>query len=453
MSIWIVDDEVNLANGLKKAFERQGYNTKTASTIAELQTLLASEIPSLVFLDQCLPDGNGLDMLPVILKQAPRCRVIMMTAFGDSGLVVRAIQEGAYNYLDKPFPLDAAKNMVQRAFESIRFQNQAERRLSEEPCSLFGSSQMMEHARDNLRKVASHHEVTVLLQGESGTGKEVAARMIHYESNCRGDFVAINCSAIPESLLEAELFGYTKGAYTGAAADKQGLIEIADKGTLFLDEIGDMPLPLQSKLLRFLDQRNFRPLGSTKEKKVSLKLICATSLDLEKKVRDESFRKDLYFRISVIPIKLPPLRERGRDVLELATLFLAEFSKRMGKTVNTMTDDVKEVFMAHPWPGNVRELRNIIERILILKDYSDHTIRLADLPYEFLDIQLAAHGGDSLTAAPVEGDSLENAMDKVEKDLIAAALARCGGNRTMAAAELGISRFSLLRRMQRHGLD
>ena len=277
--------------------------------------------------------------------------------------------------------------------------------------------------------------------------------MIHYESNCRGDFVAINCSAIPESLLEAELFGYTKGAYTGAAADKQGLIEIADKGTLFLDEIGDMPLPLQSKLLRFLDQRNFRPLGSTKEKKVSLKLICATSLDLEKKVLDESFRKDLYFRISVIPIKLPPLRERGRDVLELATLFLAEFSQRMGKTVNTKTDDVKEVFMAHPWPGNVRELRNIIERILILKDYSDHTIRLADLPYEFLDIQLAAHGGDSLTPAPLEGESLENAMDKVERDFIAAALARCGGNRTQAAAELGISRFSLLRRMQRHELD
>ena len=452
MSIWIVDDEINLANGLKKAFEKQGFETRTALNIAELQKLLASEIPTVIFLDQCLPDGNGLDMLPVILKQVPRCRVIMMTAFGDSGLVVKAIQEGAYNYLDKPFPLDAAKNMVQRALESIRFQNQAERLLSGEPASLYGSSPAMEKVRDSIIKVAPHQEITVLLSGESGTGKEVAARMLHYASNSRGDFVAINCSAIPESLLESELFGYAKGAYTGAASDKQGLIEIADKGTLFLDEIGDMPLALQSKLLRFLDQRNFRPLGSTKEKKVSIKLICATSLDLEKKVREETFRKDLYFRISVIPIKLPPLRERGRDVLELAALFLAEFSKRMGKCVDSLTDDVKEVFLAHPWPGNVRELRNIIERIMILKDSSDHTVRLADLPYEFLDIKpVQPHVEQSILSS--EAESLESVMDKTEKDFIAAALQRCGGNRTQAAAELGISRFSLLRRMQRHGLD
>ncbi len=453
MSIWIVDDEINLANGLKKAFEKQGFETRTALNLAELQKLLANEIPTLIFLDQCLPDGNGLDMLPVILKQAPRCRVIMMTAFGDSGLVVKAIQEGAYNYLDKPFPLDAAKNMVQRALESIRFQNQAERLLSGEPASLYGSSPAMEKVRDSIIKVAPHQEITVLLSGESGTGKEVAARMLHYSSNCGGDFVAINCSAIPESLLEAELFGYAKGAYTGAATDKQGLIEIADKGTLFLDEIGDMPLALQSKLLRFLDQRNFRPLGSTKEKKVSIKLICATSLDLEKKVSDGTFRKDLYFRISVIPIKLPPLRERGRDVLELASLFLAEFSKRMGKCVEGLTDDVKEVFLAHPWSGNVRELRNIIERIMILKDSSDHTIRLADLPYEFLDIKIPQMYSEQNMNLSAGSESLESAMDKTEKDFIAAALQRCGGNRTQAAAELGISRFSLLRRMQRHGLD
>jgi DNA-binding NtrC family response regulator len=452
MNIWIVDDEVNLAGGLKKAFEKQGFAVKTAGSISELQHLLASEMPDLVFLDQCLPDGNGIDMLPVILSQAPRCRVIMMTAFGDSGLVVKAIQEGAYNYLDKPFPLDAARNMLQRAVESIRFQNQAERLMSEETSCLSGASPAIEKIRGDIMKLAPYQDITVLLRGESGTGKEVASRMIHRASKCGGDFVALNCSAIPESLLEAELFGYRRGAYTGADFDKQGLIEVADKGTLFLDEIGDMPLSLQGKLLRFLDQRAFRPLGDTKEKKVNLKLICATCLDLEKKVEEGTFRKDLYFRISVIPITLPPLRERGKDVLMLASLFLAEFSKRMGKSADTLTDEVQEVFLSYMWPGNVRELRNLVERILILKDPSDHLVRLADLPLEMLDAQ-QPHGAGDAPGSVVFSESLPDKLDRTEREMITSALAKCSGSRTQAAAELGISRFSLLRRMQRHGLD
>jgi len=452
MNIWIVDDEANLAGGLKRAFEKQGFAVKTAGSISALHNLLASEMPDLVFLDQCLPDGNGIDMLPVILSQAPRCRVIMMTAFGDSSLVVKAIQEGAYNYLDKPFPLDAARNMLQRAVESIRFQNQAERLMSEETSCLSGTSPAIEKIRGDIMKLAPYQDITVLLRGESGTGKEVASRMIHRASNCSGDFVALNCSAIPESLLEAELFGYRRGAYTGADFDKQGLIEVADKGTLFLDEIGDMPLSLQGKLLRFLDQRAFRPLGDTKEKKVSLKLICATCLDLEKKVEEGTFRKDLYFRISVIPITLPPLRERGKDVLALASMFLAEFSKRMNKSADTLTDEVQEVFLSYAWPGNVRELRNIAERILILKDPSDHLVRLADLPLEMLEAQ-QPHGADVTPGSDAFSESLPDKLDRTEREMITSALARCSGNRTQAAAELGISRFSLLRRMQRHGLD
>ncbi len=451
MNIWIVDDEVNLANGLKRAFEKGGYSAKAVKTISELQQLLGAEIPSLIFLDQRLPDGNGIDILPAILKQYPRCKVILMTAFGDSRLVVRAIQEGAYNYLDKPFPLDAAKNMVERAIESIRFRNQAEFLLSEGPNRLLGSSNAMEKIRDNIMKIAQHQNVTVLLRGESGTGKEVAARMIHHASGCKGDFVALNCSAIPESLLESELFGYNKGAYTGAETDKQGLIEIADKGTLFLDEIGDMPLSLQSKLFRFLDQRSFRPLGSTKEKNVSLNLICATCLDIEKQVGEEKFRKDLFFRISVIPITIPPLRQRDKDVLELASFYLAEFSKRLGKSATSFTEDVKDVFMTYWWPGNVRELRNLIERILILKDNSDNMVRLADLPAEMFEIQQQTIVGH--TAGHLEGESLSHTMDRIEREMIVSALARCMGSRTQTAAELGISRFSLLRRMQRHGLE
>lgn len=451
MNIWIADDETNLANGLKTAFEKQGYSVRTAESLAALHQLLSVEIPTLIFLDQCLPDGNGLDALPVILQQAPRCRVILMTAFGDSNLVVRAIREGAYNYLDKPFPLDAAKNMVQRALESIRYQNQAERLLTAESSCLYGSSPAMDKIRGDIAKIAPYQDVTVLLQGESGTGKEVAARMIHRASGCSGDFVPLNCSAIPESLLEAELFGYKKGAYTGADADKAGLIEVADKGTLFLDEIGDMPLSLQSKLFRFLDQRSFRPLGGTKEKKVSLKLICATCLDLEKKVREETFRKDLYFRISVVPISLPPLRERGGDILGLAGLFLDEFARRLGRVVPALTDDVQEALKSYGWPGNVRELRNLMERILILKEPADHTIRLADLPLEMLDVQPRQNGFVKTAAAGAE--PLPARLDRIEKEIVAETLKKCGGSKSQAAVALGISRFSLLRRMQRHGLE
>lgn len=450
MSIWIVDDETNLANGLKRAFERKGYDVECFSGVRELYDALNVSIPSLVFLDQCLPDGNGLDALPAVLKAAPRCKVVMMTAFGDSSLIVKAIRQGAYNYLDKPFPLDAAMNMAEHAFESIRLRSMSAPAYCDS--NLLGSSPAMMKVRDALLKVAPYQETTVLLTGESGTGKEVAARMLHSASGCKGEFVAVNCSAIPEALLEAELFGYMKGAYTGADSDKTGLIEAAGGGTLFLDEIGDLPLSLQAKLFRFMDQRTVRPIGGTKEKKVNLKLICATCLDLEKKVRDGSFRKDLYFRISVIPLRLPPLRERGGgDIAELAAYFLENISRRMNKSAPELTDEVLEAFASYPWPGNVRELRNTIERILILRSPDSPFVRLADLPAEMLECGAQpVSGGAERRGAEM---SLGETLDGVERRLITEALSKCGGNKTQAAAELGISRFSLIRRMQRHGLE
>lgn len=448
MSVWIVDDETNLANGLKRAFERSGYAAESLSSLKELREAMGSAIPSLVFLDQCLPDGNGIEVLPALLKAAPRCKVIMMTAFGDSNLIVKAIRQGAYNYLDKPFPLDAAMNMAERAFESIRLRNRSAAAYCDN--NLIGSSPAITQLCDALLKVAPYQETTVLLTGESGTGKEVAARMLHDASGCRGEFVAVNCSAIPESLLEAELFGYKKGAYTGAETDKEGLIESADGGTLFLDEIGDLPLSLQAKLFRFIDQRTIRPIGGTREKKVNLRLICATCLDLEKKVREGSFRKDLYFRISVFPLRLPPLRERGSDILELAAYFLGTISKRMNRSAPELTDEARELFAGYLWPGNVRELRNTIERILILRSPDEPFVRLADLPAEMLD-------GGTLGVPDMElrgsGATLSEALDDVERRMITDALAKCGGNKTQAASELGISRFSLIRRMQRLNLE
>ena len=242
-----------------------------------------------------------------------------------------------------------------------------------------------------------------------------------------------------------------KGAYTGADSDKTGLIEAAGGGTLFLDEIGDLPLSLQAKLFRFIDQRTVRPIGGTKEKKVNLKLICATCLDLEKKVRDGSFRKDLYFRISVFPLKLPPLRERGGDVVELASYFLENISQRMNKSAPELSEEVREVFASYPWPGNVRELRNVIERILILRSPENPYVCLADLPAEMLECGAQPRAGGAETREM--GATLGETLDGVERRLITEALARCGGNKTQAAAELGISRFSLIRRMQRHGLE
>ncbi len=449
MSIWIVDDEANIANGLKRAFERRGHSVECMNDIKGLYEALNSSIPSLIFLDQCLPDGYGLDALPVILKTAPRCKVIMMTAFGDSNLIVKAIRQGAYNYLDKPFPLDAAINMADHAFESILLQNRSVPAYCDN--QLLGSSPAMMKVCDALLKVAPYQDTVVLLTGESGTGKEVAARMLHSASKCKGEFVAVNCSAIPEALLEAELFGYVKGAYTGADSDKMGLIEAAGGGTLFLDEIGDLPLPLQAKLFRFIDQRTIRPVGGTKEKKVNLKLICATCLDLEKKVRDGSFRKDLYFRISAFPLRLPPLRERGGDVLELAVYFTENISQRMNRSAPELSDEVCEAFMNYPWPGNVRELRNTIERILILRIPDDRFVRLADLPSELLEYG-AQPRRDAAERAGAVCARCET-LDGAERRLISEALARCGGNKTQAAAELGISRFSLIRKMQRHGLE
>jgi transcriptional regulator with PAS, ATPase and Fis domain len=289
----------------------------------------------------------------------------------------------------------------------------------------------------------------VLLKGESGTGKEVIARLIAEQSEAhRGEFVAVNCAAIPESLLEAELFGYRKGAYTGATTSSEGLILMADGGTLLLDEIGDMPLPLQQKLLRFLDTRTIRPLGSQKEKEVTTNIICATCVDLEERINSGAFRDDLYYRISTLPLEVPPLRERGKDVLELTHWFLADYSKRHGRPPLEPDEEVEQVFLRHPWPGNVRELKNLVERLYILKDQEDRIIRAADLPQDMLDalpVEGIADGGETMP--------LQQQLAEVEEDLINRALSRTGGNKSEASRVLGISRYALLRRMQRYGMD
>lgn len=446
--LWIVEDEPGLSQGLKFAFEKSGHIVSLAPSLGNLKELLSSEIPEIVLLDIRLPDGNGLCALPHILKASPQAKIIVMTAFGDSTLVVRAIKEGAYNYLDKPFPLEAARNMVARAEESLTLQRTVSRLNENSTVDMVGSSPAIEQIRAFVNKVTNIPDLNILLRGESGSGKEVVARMIHSSAKSPGDFVALNCAAIPENLLEAELFGYRKGAYTGATQDKTGLIELANGGTLFLDEIGDMPLPLQGKLLRFLDSRSFRPLGGTKEISVSLRIICATCLDLEEKIEQGGFRRDLFYRIAMLPLVIPPLRERGRDVLEILQSFLQHYSLSFGRPSLSVTPEVEELFLAYTWPGNCRELKNMVERIFILKEPSDKRLRLSDLPIEMLD----SLPEKDFPACPT-GGGLPGQMEAFEKLLIGNALIETGNNRTRAAEILGISRFALLRRMQKYDME
>jgi len=449
MNIWIVEDEASLAQGLRMAFEREHHEVRIAPSLGDLRELLERHTPQIVFLDIRLPDGDGLKSIPHILQHAPESKIIVMTAFGESSLAVRAIKEGAYNYLDKPFPLEAARNMALRAGEIIDLNRRVSRQKERTRLVFLGSSQAARGVHDFIEKVAPFENTTILLTGESGTGKEVAARLIHQQSECSGEFVALNCAAVPESLLEAELFGHKKGAYTGASRDRQGLVEAAERGTLFLDEIGDIPLPLQSKLLRFLDSRSVRPLGSTREKQVSLRVICATWEDLEGKVREGTFRKDLYYRIAMLPMKMPPLRDRERDVLELFHHFSVHFSPRMGKTPLALSPDVEELFLNYPWRGNVRELKNLVERLFILRNLPGQELRLGDLPEEMLE---SLPRKNRSLGTPGELSFAERVAG-FEKQLLREALEKAGGNRTRAAELLGLSRYALIRRLQRHVME
>ncbi len=446
MEIWIVDDEKNLNQGLAIALEGEGWEVVPAYSLADLSHLLSERTPDVVLLDVRLPDGDGISALPSILRTRPEAKVIVMTAYGDSPTIVRAIQEGAYDFLDKPFPLEAVKNLVARAAESILLKRRISRLSRDRSVSLVGDCPAVAAVRSLVEKLSGHRDVNVLVWGESGTGKEVVARLIHEASSGSGDLIALNCAAIPEALLEAELFGYRRGAFTGAAQDKTGLIESADGGTLFLDEIADLPMALQGKLLRFLDSRTVRPLGATRERKVSVRVVCATAADLKERVEKGAFRQDLFYRISMIPVLLPPLRERGRDVLLLAETFISEFNRKLNRSVRGLTPEVEEVFLRYRWPGNVRELRNVLERVFILKDPSEGEIRLSDLPAEMVE----ALSGDA--PSPAGGKTLEDRLLAGERAILEKALAEHGGNRTRAAESLGISRYALLRKLQKHRL-
>ena len=437
MRVLILEDEVSLRDILALILEDFGYEVEEAGSLEEARERLEKGEFDLALVDLRLPDGSGMELVREIKRESPGTEVIIITAYASTETVKEAFELGVYDYVEKPFNLEDLKLLIRNVSDKISLKK---RFSSEEIPGLVGKSRALEKLKENIKKVAPY-DVNVLILGESGTGKEVVARAIHQLSNRKGKpFVAINCAALPPELLESELFGYKKGAFTGAVTDKKGLIEKADGGTLFLDEIGDMPLPLQAKLLRFLETRKFIPLGSTTERKVDVRVIAATNKNLKEEIKKGNFREDLYYRLATIVIEIPPLRDRREDIPLLVEYFAREFAKKYGKEIKRISSGFINYLMELPLEGNVRELRNIVEREVIL------------LEDGVLGAGFTGSGRPSFreVVIPEDGVNLKEILSQVEKEYLLAALEKAGGVKTKAAQLLGLTLREFRYRLSKH---
>ncbi|RMF68781.1 MAG: sigma-54-dependent Fis family transcriptional regulator [Calditrichaeota bacterium] len=442
--VLIVDDEPKMCKVLRFALEPEGYTVVTAETAEEAMEKLGANEFDLVVTDLKMPGKDGLYVLHEAKKRSPDTEVVLMTAYATAQTAVEAMKKGAYDYIIKPFEMDELKLKVRHimdkrklAAENLQLRRELKDKYSLE--NMVGHSGVMQQVYKMVERVAPT-DATVLIRGESGTGKELVAQAIHQLSPRAAEpFVAVNCGALPESLLESELFGHEKGAFTGADKMKVGRFELAGKGTIFLDEIGDIAPATQIKLLRVLQNRQIERLGGVKTIQIQARTIAATNRDLEEAMREGGFREDLYYRINVFPIYLPPLRERKEDIPELVAHFLTKF----GRSADDIDSAALERLLHYDWPGNVRELENIIERSLIMS--TSGVIRLEDLPPHIRSASAPARAGSF--DIPSEGLSLE----QVERDLIKNALAKAGGNKSKAAKLLGITRRKLYSMMERLG--
>ncbi len=449
-AILVVDDDEVMRQTLSDVLKKRGYMVSTAETGGQTISSVKEQLFDLVLLDIRLPDMDGLDVLKGIKEIESDLMVIVMTAYSDVQTAVMAMKSGAYDYIDKPFELEELKILIQKALETQNLKNEVRqlRRQGTEKhqgIEIYGNSPLIKNVMELIEMISQTPRTSVLIQGESGTGKELAANAIHNRSRrANKPLMKINCSAIPENLLETELFGYEKGAFTDAKGTKKGLFELANGGTVFLDEIAELKSYLQTKLLRVLESQSFMRVGGEREINVDVRIIAATNKDLSALVNAGEFRKDLYYRLKVMVIEMPPLRERREDIFLLANLFIEENNKELGKNVTGITEAAREYLLNYQWPGNVRELKNIIERAMILSN--GHEILPDHLPIELRKGQIA--GVDDHASDKTEGLALE----AVEKKHIRHVLMMMDGNKSKAARMLGISRSTLREKLKKYSL-
>ena len=451
--ILVVDDEVNMLQLFRKVLTKEGYPVTTVETAEEALRVIGSTLFDLVISDLALPGINGIELFQAIKRDYPHLPFILITAYGTVESAVKAMKLGVYDYICKPFQMDELKMVIKKALHQeelhrevtrLRRQIKGEYKFH----NIVGQSQQMFSLFELVRRVADS-ESTILLQGESGTGKELFAQAIHYNSSRRNNpFVPVDCSVLPETLLESELFGHVKGAFTGATKAKKGLFQEADRGTVFLDEIGNLGPSAQTRLLRVLQEREIKPVGSSEQFKVDVRVIAATNTNLKERIAAGAFREDLYYRIAVIPVSIPPLRDRKEDIPLLINHFLKKFCRTNDKKLKKMSNEAMKVLIEYSWPGNVRELENLMERLVLVTD--EEVIGLSSLPSEIM----VSH--EMLMKSPPEGKPLKEitlqAAKQIEKQAIKSALAKANGNRSLAAQLLGISRGTLYNKMHEYGL-
>ncbi len=453
-TIMIVDDDKNTREGLKRALQ-SAYDVVLVESAERALSMLNERNVDVVLSDIRMSGMDGLTLLQRITARSHPPIVIMLTAYGSVETAVDAMKRGAYDFLMKPVNLDHLDMLLKRALRSTEIETE-NRRLREQLDNRFGLEAIIGNSNPmkevfEIIKQAAPTQATILLQGESGTGKELVAHAIHQlSSRSKGPFVAVHSAALSPTLLESELFGHEKGAFTGAAERRRGRFEMADGGTLFLDEISEIQPAIQVKLLRVLEERNFERVGGHETLNVDIRLVAATNMDLRKLVDEGKFRNDLFFRLDVVSITLPPLRTRPEDIPLLSSQFLKEFSAKNNKTVNEISADTMATLCTHSWPGNVRELRNVIERMVVLTHGTRLTVR--DLPAQFRASGLPADRPSDWRPEPARSGSPES-IHEAERAMIYSALKRNDGNRTRAAEQLGISRRTMQRKLKEYRLD